>query len=60
VAEVINLRLARKARQRSQGEREAAANRSKFGRTKGEKERVAKEAEKLARLLDGTKRDEES
>jgi hypothetical protein len=58
MADVINLRLARKARQRKQAEQEAAANRSRFGRTKVAKERQAKEAERLEKVLDGTKLDE--
>ena len=34
MAEVINLRMARKARQRSDAQQQAAENRAKFGQTK--------------------------
>jgi hypothetical protein len=57
MAEIVNLRRARKARQRSQAEAEAAANRVAFGRSKAE--RVVTEAEKTraARALEGHRRD---
>ena len=58
MAEVINLRLARKARARNQAQGEAAANRAKFGRTAGEKAREAADKERADRLLDGARRDE--
>jgi hypothetical protein len=37
VADIINLRQARKAARRKQDEASAAANRAKFGRTKAER-----------------------
>lgn len=37
MAEIINLRLARKAHKRSKAEQQADANRAKFGRTKAER-----------------------
>ncbi len=37
MAEIVNLRRTRKAKARQAGEAEAAANRAKFGRTKGQK-----------------------
>ena len=37
MAEIINLRLARKARKRSDAESQANANRAKFGRGKAER-----------------------
>lgn len=45
MAEVINLRQARKAKRRSEAERQAQANRAKHGRTTAEKRRA--EAERL-------------
>ncbi|MBW8755185.1 MAG: DUF4169 family protein [Sphingomonadales bacterium] len=57
MAEIVNLRLARKARKRSEAEQQAAANRSKHGETKGEKLRRQQEAERLARRVDGAKRE---
>lgn len=38
MAEIINLRLAKKARSRQDKEKKAEENRIKFGRTKAEKE----------------------
>ncbi|MCY1671319.1 DUF4169 family protein [Novosphingobium sp. SL115] len=58
MGEVVNLRMARKARTRAGQQIEAQANRAKFGRTKGEKVRDAAEAERMARLIDGARRDE--
>jgi hypothetical protein len=58
--EIVNLRLARKARQRSEAERQAAANRASHGETKGEKLRRRQAAERLARTVDGARRDDES
>lgn len=60
MAEIVNLRLVRKARQRSQAAQDAAENRARFGRTKGERARDAVEAERLARTVDGARREDES
>lgn len=57
MADVINLRLARKARDRSDKQRQAEANRARHGTTKSERARTAAEAERAARLLDGVRRD---
>lgn len=59
MAEIINLRQARKARARDAKQAEAANNRASFGRTKGEKARQRAEAERAARLLEGARRDPE-
>ncbi|MGD9739351.1 MAG: DUF4169 family protein [Bauldia sp.] len=58
MAEIVNLRRARKDKARAEKERKAEANRVAFGRTKAEK--AASEAEKAAvsRRLDGHRRDE--
>ena len=58
MAEIINLRMARKAKVRAAQQTEAQANRAKFGRTKAEKARDVTEAERAARLLEGARRDE--
>lgn len=58
MAEVVNLRAARKAKARAAHESEAQANRAKFGRTRAEKARDKIEAERAERVLDGAKRDE--
>ncbi|MEN3975737.1 DUF4169 family protein [Emcibacter sp. SYSU 3D8] len=55
---VVNLRQARKARTRTEAEAKAAANRVLHGRTKVQKQAGKAEAQKLARMLDGIKRDE--
>jgi hypothetical protein len=60
MAEIVNLRLARKAKKRSEAEGRAAANRFRFGESKGDKLRRAQEAERLARGVDGARRDDES
>lgn len=45
MAEIINLRLARKAKARTEAERQAEQNRAKFGQTKAmKKQRKAEEA----------------
>lgn len=57
LAEIINLRHARKVRKRAGDALQATENRAKFGRTKGEKERDRIESERQARLIDGAKRE---
>jgi hypothetical protein len=57
MAEIVNLRLARKARRRAEAAGTAAQNRALHGRSKGERARDAVEAERLARTLDGARRD---
>jgi hypothetical protein len=50
--DVINLRMARKDRERQAKEKEAAQNRRAFGETKGEREHQHLSAEKASRHLD--------
>ena len=57
MAEVVNLRLARKAKARVAAEDAAAQNRAKFGRTRAERTKVAAEVTSHDRALDGTKRE---
>ncbi len=57
MAEIVNLRARRKAAARSADRAAAAANAVKFGRTKAEREAETLQSEKLARDLDGHKRD---
>jgi hypothetical protein len=59
MAEIVNLRLARKAKQRGEAANRAASNRSKHGETKGEKLRRKQEAERLARTVDGARREDQ-
>ena len=55
--EVINLRAARKAREKDAAKVAADTNAAKFGRTRGEKLRDAAAAEKAQRDLDGHHRE---
>ncbi|MBY0285164.1 MAG: DUF4169 family protein [Sphingomonas sp.] len=57
MAEVINLRAARKAKARDAATAGAAANRVAFGRTKAEKAQAAAQRAREAGALDGAKRD---
>ncbi|MES1971973.1 MAG: DUF4169 family protein [Pseudomonadota bacterium] len=57
MADIINLRAARKARARSEKEAVASANRIRFGQSSGEKRAVRDEAERLGRKLDGVRRE---
>jgi hypothetical protein len=59
VAEIVNLRLARKARQREEAERQAAANRAKHGESKGEKLRRRQEIDRHSRTVDGARREDD-
>lgn len=56
MAEIVNLRIARKAKKRAGKEREAAANRAKFGQSAAEKKLQRMDAERAERALDGAKR----
>ena len=51
-AEIINLRKARKAKQRRDAATRAEENRAKFGRTKAEREATGAEKERETRRLD--------
>lgn len=55
MAEIVNLRMARKAKLRADKADQAAANRAKFSRTKAEKAAQESEAERAARQLDGAR-----
>ncbi len=57
MAEIVNLKAARKARDRAERERIAAGNRAKHGRTKAEKSRDATDRAKREAVLDQAKRD---
>ncbi len=58
MAEIVNLRRARKARARTDAETKAAANRALHGRTKAEKVRDETEAARLTRTVDNAKLDD--
>jgi hypothetical protein len=59
MAEVVNLRQARKAKARSEREQHAAEQRRVFGRTKTEKLAEAAEKARAERLIAGHQRDRE-
>jgi hypothetical protein len=53
MGEVINLRLARKAKARDDADKQATENRAAFGRSKGEKKKIASENALEQKRLDG-------
>ena len=57
MAEIVNLRRARKAKARSEAEAQAAQNRIEFGRTKAERKLTAAEKTLQATRLDGHRLD---
>jgi hypothetical protein len=57
MAGVVNLRAARKARDRAAKRAEADQNAAKFGRSKAERTRDEAEADKARRELDGHERE---
>jgi hypothetical protein len=59
MAEIVNLRRAKKAKARADAEAQAAENRTLFGRTKAEKERTEILREKARREIEGHRREEE-
>ena len=58
MAEIINLRRARKARTRDAAAATAEANRARFGRTKAERAADAQARAAIDRTLDGAKRED--
>ena len=58
MAELINLNRAKKAKARAGGKAQAAENRVRFGRAKGEKAVSKLEAERARRDLDGKQRED--
>jgi uncharacterized protein DUF4169 len=58
MADIINLRRARKAKTRVQRELEAETNRALHGRTRAEKDRVQAERQRATRTLDGHRLDD--
>ena len=58
MADIINLRTARKRKARDEKAETAAQNRVVFGRTKAEKDLTMAKGEQAAKKLDGHKREE--
>lgn len=59
MAEIINLRQARKAQKRKAAETTATANRARFGQSKAQRSMLISEDERAARLLDGARLDKD-
>ncbi|MBN8831261.1 MAG: DUF4169 family protein [Sphingomonadales bacterium] len=59
MAEIVNLRLARKARDRAKAAQQAAENRAKFGRTKAQKQLDKAEAERRVREVESARLERE-
>jgi hypothetical protein len=59
MADIINLRQARKRRERERKNAEAEANRAAFGRTKAEREGTRTERDLAERLHEGHRIDKE-
>ena len=57
MAEVVNLNKYQKKHNRALLQRQAAANRARFGRTKPEKTQVRQKVERMRADLDGKKLD---
>jgi hypothetical protein len=53
MAEIVNLRSARKRAERSKAERRAAEHRQAYGTSKRERAEAAAERDKLSQTLDG-------
>ena len=58
MGEVINLRAARKARDRAAKASAAETNRARFGRTRAEKQAVLADTARREKLLDSARLDE--
>lgn len=59
MAEIVNLRMARKAKKRADKAETAAANRALSGQSKAAKLARKREADRAARALDGAKREQD-
>jgi hypothetical protein len=57
MAEIINLRMARKAQARAADTAQAEANRAKHGRNKAEKAATQAEIARIDRAVDGARRE---
>lgn len=57
MADIVNLRQARKHRARTQKERVAEQNRAAFGRPKAEREHERGRADQARRFIDGHRRE---
>ena len=60
MAEIINLKQARKRKKRANDEKQAESNRLQFGRTKAERKLTEAQHEQARQKLDAHKRDDAS
>jgi hypothetical protein len=58
MAEIVNLKRARKLKAREAAEAKAAENRAQYGQTKAERTRLMAEKAKLRALIDGAKKED--
>nr|WP_086493570.1 DUF4169 family protein [Novosphingobium panipatense] len=58
MAEIINLRMARKAKARDTAKRQAEASRARHGQTRAERGAAEAEQLRLDRIVDGAKREQ--
>ena len=57
MAEIVNLRTARKAKARAEARQQAERNRHAFGRSKAGKDAAAREKARGAAIVDGARRE---
>ncbi len=58
MGDIVNLKATRKSQARGEKEKQAAANRAKFGRAKDQRKMTAAKRQLEARRLEGHKREE--
>lgn len=58
MGEIINLRMARKAKARAADKAEAQANRARHGRTKAERQATEAEIVRFTRTIEGARRED--
>ncbi|MDP3905629.1 DUF4169 family protein [Novosphingobium sp.] len=59
MADIINLRMARKARARGEAQTVAAENRARFGQDKASRSKRQLDTARAARLIDGARREDD-
>lgn len=59
MAEIVNLRMARKARARAAGKAQAAENRALHGQTKAERKATKADMARITRTVEGARRDDD-
>ena len=57
MAEIVNLRMARKAKARAADKAQAAESRAQHGQTKAERKATEADVTRIARAVEGAKRD---